>query len=188
MKKVFVLAFVFLFVIPTFSYAKDYAGYALIGGGGGGDAKAGNAKIEFGGYSINKNTNILLGLGFTSTFNRDELPSDTLSYPCPHTNYRTLGTKNKKEEVGLYGKVGIEPVKTSSIFLFVTGGATWGKEVDLVRSNVTGWYYEQSEKTKTYGLIGGGIGYFPDPKNKRFVLQVEYNNRMGIVGGIGINW
>ncbi len=166
---------------------KTLKGYVTFGGGGsGGDAKATNMRLEGGVYSVNKTVNVLFGLGIPFTVNRDETPSGLLDYPVPHNHFTDLGTKRKGEEVGLYGKFGIAPIKNFGLFLFGIGGFTTGREIDLAQSNITGWYYTQEETTKTYGLYGGGIGYFP--LQGHFTVHAQYDNRMGITGSLGFAW
>jgi len=160
--------------------------YVTFGGGGGGETNRGNLRAEGGRYTTNNNVNYLFGLGLTFTLGRDDTPSDLHEHPAPHEDFTGLGKRDKGEEAGLYGKFGIELVNRAGIFLLVYGGATWAREIELVQSNVTGRYYQESEKTKGYGLIGGGIGYFP--RNHRFCLQLGYDNRMGINGMAGFNW
>lgn len=172
-----------LITLSPMAFAK---GYVSFGGGGGGDAGSGNMRIDGGGYTVDKNLNFLIGMGVPYTINRDDTPSRLLEYPVPHTNYTSLGTRKRGEEVGVYAKFGIEPIKNTGVFIFATGGATWGKEIDLAQSNLTGWYYQQSETYKTFGLFGGGIGYFP--KDYRFCLQAAYDNRMGVTGSLGFTW
>lgn len=178
-----VLSILLIFPIPTQAFTN---GYVAIGGGGGGDAKAAHMRLEVGGFTTNKSLNFLLGIGFPFTLGRDETPSDLLEYPVPHWDFTSLGKKYKGEEVGLYGKFGIEVAKRSRLFVLVYGGATWGKEIELAQSNVTRWHYQESETTKTYGLVGGGIGYFP--KDLNLCLQLGFDNRMGINALIGFYW
>ena len=160
--------------------------YLAIGGGGGGEAKNGNMRVEAGNYSTNNSVNFLFGLGIPFTLGRDDTPSDLNEYPVPHYDFTSLGKRDKGEEAGLYGKFGIELVNRTGVFLLVYGGATRAREIELAQSNVTRRYYQESEKTKTYGLIGGGIGYFP--RRHRVCLQLEYDNRMGITGMVGFKW
>jgi len=180
---VIVVLFFALVISSSCVYARGYIG---IGGGGGGQAKGSNGRVEFGGYSTAKSVNLMYGLGIPFTLNRDDLPNGTLEYPCPHNDYRGLGIKDKGAELGVYAKFGVEPIKDTGVFIFAIGGATWGSEVDLVQSNATGWYYEQSKRTTTYGLYGGGLGFFP--KESRFCIQASYDNRMGVNGLIGFVW
>ncbi len=161
--------------------------YVAAGGGGGGETNRGNLRAEGGRYTTNQNVNYLFGFGLTFTLGRDDTPSDLIEHPAPHEDFTSLGKRDKGEEAGFYGKFGIELVNRAGVFLLVYGGATWAREIELVRSNVTGRHYQESEKTKGYGLIGGGIGYFPK-RHRFFNLQLGYDNRMGINGMAGFNW
>ena len=156
-------------------------GYFAVGGGGGGQAEAGNFSIDIGGFSTEKKTNYFLGGGLTSIFSSD-IPSNILEYPVPHSDYTSLGRK-QDDELGLYMKAGFQVITRKRIFIFGLLGLTFTEEIELAQSNVTGWYYEQSSSTDTNMMIGGGIAYFPE--NKRFCLQLEYDNRRGVTGSIG---
>jgi len=160
--------------------------YLAFGGGGGGEAKNVNMRIEAGRYSTDKSLNFLVGIGLPFTLGRDDTPSNLIEYPVPHEDFTSLGKRDKGEEAGLYGKFGIELVNRAGVFLLVYGGGTWAREIELAQSNVTRRYYQESEKIKTYGLIGVGLGYFP--RDHRFCLQLGYDNRMGITGMVGFNW
>ncbi len=188
MKKniIVLLTVIGLFLIFPLSTPAFTNGYVAFGGGGGGDAKAANMRFELGGFTINKSTNFLLGIGIPFTLGRDETPSDMLEYPVPHWDFTYLGKRYKGEEVGLYGKFGIEVGKRSGLFALVYAGGTWGKEIELAQSNVTRWHYQESETTKTYGLIGGGIGYFP--RHLNLCLQLGFDNRLGFNALIGFYW
>ena len=166
-------------------YRKD-GGFFSIGGGAGGDADAVNLSLEFGGYSGQKNINHLYGIGLTFLFNSDDVPTGTLEYPVPHNLYTSLGTRQKGEEFGIYGKYGLEILKGSGFFIHALAGISFSEEIDLARSNVTGWYYEQSSSTETNGMYGGGVSYFL--YDSKFGLQLEYDNRRGVTGLIGFVW
>jgi hypothetical protein len=161
-------------------------GYFALGGGSGGDAKCSNGRMEAGYYTVTDNVNYLLGIGAAVTFGRDQTPADLLDYPVPHSFYVNLGQKNKGEEWGFYAKFGFEPIHGSGLFLFGLGGFTMGQQIMLAQSLATGWYYTQSTTTNTYGLYGGGIGYYGAlfPIN----VQLSYDNRMGTTGMIGFSW
>lgn len=188
MKNRILLLIILLSLFSAFSTSSKAMAnmYLAFGGGGGGEAKVGNMRFEVGGYSINNSVNYLFGFGIPFTVGRDDTPSGLNEYPVPTWDFTSLGKRDKGEESGFYGKFGIELVNMTGVFILVYGGATWGKEIELAQSNVTRWYYQESEKTKTYGLIGGGLGYFP--RGHRFCLQLEYDNRMGITGLVGFNW
>jgi len=155
--------------------------YLTIGGGGGGEAEEANISFEIGSAAKH-----ILGFGLFFIFDADEVPNDTLEYPCPHGNYSSLGIRQKGPGYGFFGKAGLELIKNKDLFVFGLGGIALEEKVKLVRSNVTGWYYEQSSSTETHGLYGGGIGYFPE--DKWFRLQVEYDTWRGVVGSVGFSW
>jgi hypothetical protein len=181
-----IILFLSLFLVLTTSSKAMANWYLAFGGGGGGDAKNGNLRVEGGYYTTTYKLNYLFGLGVPFTLGRGDTPDDLYEYPIEHYDYTRLGKRNKGEESGLYGKFGLELVNRTGVFLMIYGGATWGREIELVQSNISGRYYQESETTKTYGLIGGGLGFFP--RTHRFCLQVGYDNRMGINGMVGLNW
>jgi len=185
MKKIVIVAFaiISLFVFPIKSFA---GGYFAIGGGAGGQSGAPNLTFEVGGVSTSKNHNRLLSIGFGFVFNADDVPTGTLEYPVPHSDYVNLGTRQKGNEYAFFGKYGLEIIKGKGLFLFVLGGLSAAEEIELARSNVTGWYYEQSSSSKVNGMFGGGISYFP--LNNRLSFQVEYDNRRGVTAGVGVRW
>ncbi len=167
-----------LCILPKTSFAE---GYFAIGIGNGGKADAANVTIEIGKISTNRNNNRLLSIGLAFIFNKNYIPSDINKYPCPHYDYNDLGMKH--EEFDFLGKYGKDIIKNKGLFTFVLGGFSRTYEVNLVRSNSTGWYYEQSHSTKYNLIFGAGMSYFPI--NKKISFQVEYDNRRGITGGIG---
>ncbi|WP_139800646.1 hypothetical protein [Geothermobacter hydrogeniphilus] len=185
MKKVasVVSVVVALFALPTVSFAQSYF---AIGGGSGGDAGAANLSLEIGGVTTDRPNNRLLSFGLGFIFNADDVPSDTFEYPVPHSNYTDLGTRQKGNEYAFFGKYGLEIIRDKGLFLFALGGFSVSENVDLAQSNATGWYYEQSSSTELNGMFGGGLSYFP--VNNKISLQVEYDNRRGVTGGIGLRW
>ncbi len=163
------------------------SGYTAIGGGMGGAANAPNVSVELGAVSTNKDAhNQLFAADFGFIFNADHLPSGTLHYPVPHSDYAILGKKQKGNEYALAGKYGIELIKNQGVFAFGLGGLSFSKEVELARSNVTGWYYENASSSKINGLYGGGLAYFPP--NSNWTLSAAYDNRRGITGTVGFRF
>ncbi|KAA0258829.1 hypothetical protein FHQ18_02450 [Deferribacter autotrophicus] len=161
-------------------------GYISIGGGYGGENNKANISIDGGIISTYEHYRALYGVGLGYIFLDDEVPENTLDYPVPHSDYTYIGTKNDGGETLLFGKFGIEIVKNSGFFVYGLGGISYVKEIELAQSNATGWYYTQSEDSKTHGVYGAGIGYFPI--NKGIVLMLDFDNRRGITGGIGYKW
>ncbi len=180
-----ILFLLFLLIVLPVSSAMA-GGYLTIGGGAGGEANTSSGRLEVGGRSTDRANNMLFGVGWAFTLGRNELPDGTNEYPVPHWNFTDLGSKKKGEENGFYLKVGFEPIPSSDIFLFALGGYSYGEEVRLAQSNVTGWYYEESKSTDKYGVVGGGIGYFP--KNGGLCVHADYDNRMGVSLNLGISF
>ena len=165
---------------PSNSYAK---GYVAVGGGAGGEADASNVSFEIGATSSAHESNTFGALSIGIILNSDDVPSDTLDYPVPHWDYELLGTKQQGNEIAGLFKYGVEVKKESGIFLFGLGGLSFAKEIELARSNVTGWYYEQSSSYEYYGIYGGGVCYFSQTHS--FSLHLDIDNRRGITGSIG---
>lgn len=170
-------------ILPMTAFAE---GYFSVGGGAGGKADAPNLTLELGGVPTGSGLNQLFAIGLGFIFNADDVPDGTLEYPVPHSNYADLGNRQKGNEYAVFGKYGLEPIKNSGVFIFGLGGVSFSEEIDLARSNVTGWYYEQSTSTKTNGMFGGGLSYFPT--NSKMSFSAEYDNRRGITGSIGFRF
>lgn len=165
---------------PSNSYAK---GYVAVGGGAGGEAGSPNISFEIGATSSAHQTDTFGALSIGIILNSDDVSSDTLDYPVPHNDYELLGNKQQGNEIAGLFKYGVEVKKGSRVFLFGLGGLSFAKEIELARSNVTGWYYEQSSSYEYYGIYGGGICYFSQTHS--FSLHLDIDNRRGITGSIG---
>ena len=183
MKKLAVILFIItvFITLPATTFAE---GYFSMGGGTGTNGP--NITFELGKISTDREHNYLVALGLGFIFNAGDVPSSTLEYPCPHSNYTDLGTRQRDNEMAIIGKYGLEIVKNEGLFLVALAGFSMYDEIDLAQSNATGWYYEQSSSTGTYGIFGGGLSYFP-PGGK-ISYQLEYDNRRGVTGGIGFRW
>ena len=184
MKKSLVILAIGLVTLLFLASSALANGYFAVGGGGGGQAEAGNFSIDIGGFSTGKKTNYFFGGGCTLIFTSD-IPSGTLDYPVPHSDYTSLG-RRQNDELGFYMKAGFQVITRKRIFIFGLWGLTFAEEIELAQSNVTGWYYEQSSSADTSMMIGGGIAYFP--QDKWYCLQLEYDNRRGVTGSIGFSW
>lgn len=181
-KIVMLFGVVWLLILPITAFAERYFS---VGGGGGGKADAPSLTLELGEVSTNREYKCLIAIGWSFIFNADDVPSDTLEYPVPHSDYTNLGRRQKDNEHALFGKCGLE-VKKQGAFIFALAGLSSSKEIDLARSNVTGWYYEQSSSSKVNGMFGGGLSYFSI--NSKVFLSVEYDNRRGITGSLGFRF
>jgi len=168
--------------------APAHAGYLAVGGGAGGDADEINGTIETGAKDIRfKNLNMLFGVAMYFIPHSDkDLPSSTISLPCPNGECVGLDSVRKGTEVGFLGKLGVE-VGSSDLYVSALGGFTAFTESELSRSPATGRVYEDASDSKIEGLYGGGISYFIDYKWD-IVIQVDYDNVRGVTGTIGLHW
>lgn len=113
MKKIVMVSMVsvvvWLLILPMAAFAE---GYFSVGGGAGGKADAPNLTLEGGSVSSDREHNRLIAIGLGVIFNADDVPSDTLEYPVPHSDYTNLGTRQRSDEYALFGKYGLEVIKT----------------------------------------------------------------------------
>jgi hypothetical protein len=173
-------------LLLSLSSTVDAKGYISLGGGWGGRVDSFSLRAEAGGYSTDRDMNFLFGAGLVYTFKRDETNDIINSSAPPLTIIAEQGTRKKRQEIGPYLKFGLEPIQATGVYIFMTAGATFGKEIHYVRSRTTGSAYEQSESSRAYPLVGAGIGYFP--KDQHFCIQLEGDTRMGPSVSIGYNW
>ena len=164
------------------------AGYLAVGGGAGGDSDEFNVTIETGAKDIwAKKMDLLFGMGiFFIPHSDNELPTSTISLPCPNDDCIRIGSVRKGTEVGLLGKLGVE-IASSDFYVSAIGGFTAYTNSNLSRSPATGRVYEESSDSKVEALYGGGVSYFIHYKWD-VVLQVDYDNIRGVTGTIGWHW
>ncbi len=158
--------------------------YFAVGGGAGGKAGAPNVTFDIGYISTYKKPNYLIAGGGSVIFTNN-IPANVLDYPVPHWDYTNLGTRQTNESA-LFVKGGLEVIKNQGVFIFLLGGFSFLEKIQLARSNITGWYYTQASHSRTYGLLGVGLGYFLP--NSRLSFSVEYDNRRGVTGSLGYRW
>ena len=117
----------------------------------------------------------------------DHTPDNTRDYPCPHDQFTHADKIIEGVESGLYGKGGVSFFDTD-VYVSLLAGVSMVTQVQIVQSDLTKLYYEQTSEQKFYGIYGAGIGYFPDRFRWDFALQLDYDNRRGVVGSIGFHW
>ena len=168
--------------------APAHAGYLAMGGGTGGDADEINVTLETGAKDIRfKNLDMLFGVAMYFIPHSDkDLPSSTISLPCPNNECVRMDSVRKGTEVGFLGKLGVE-IGSRDFYVSALGGFTAFTESELSRSPATGRVYEDASDSKIEGLYGGGISYFIDYKWD-IVIQVDYDNIRGVTGTIGLHW
>ena len=177
-----------LLAVVVFIATPAHAGYLAVGGGGGGDADEFNVTIETGAKDIDvNNMDMLFGIGiFFIPHSDNDLPSPTISLPCPNGDCERMDSERKGTEVGFAGKLGVE-IGSSDFYVSAIGGFTAYTESKLSQSPATGLVYEDSSDSKVEALYGGGVSYFID-KKWDIVIQLDYDNIRGATGTIGWHW
>jgi len=114
---------VFVLLVTVFTSESYSSPYILIDGGGGGASEAGSMGFGFGGTKAIRDKypmELNISFGFTN-----DVPSDLLDYPVPHSDYHLLGDKNNGNEYGLLLKFGIPLGENINIML--GGGGSFQK-------------------------------------------------------------
>ena len=98
------------------------------------------------------------GLGFV--FNSEFSNKDLLDYPVPHNSYRNLGTKRTGNAIGFDGYYFFG--ESAKIRPYIGIGIYVSPRKEIAQSNVTGWYYTQSNQTAVMPSGEVGLHYVSD--------------------------
>jgi len=158
-----------LAVLATTAQAEAWVSLGRASGEGGGTS------LSVGGKGAG---NWGFGVGFV--FNSDYSDANVLDYPVPHTNYTNLGVKRTGNTIGLDGYYFFS---SSNIRPYVGLGIYSSERKEIARSNVTGWYYNQGDKSKVQGA--GEIGLQAETQNG-LVFGAGYHSIRG--GNISLGW
>lgn len=170
---------IWLVALPTKTFGEGYYAFGI---GNGGESDATSLTLEF--DKIRKNR--LIGFGLSITFSADDIPSDILDYPCPHSDYTDLGKRQKENGFALFAKYGKALCQGKDLYVFATGGLYFTEEIHLVRSKITGWYYTQSADDKFRAMFGAGLNYVL--RNGKNFISFEYDNIRGVTASVGIRF
>ena len=90
------------------------------------------------------------------------------------------------DELGIYLKGGIEPVRNSGLYLLATAGAAISIESHKIELSYLkphkAPYLIRTTETHAKSLLGGGVGYY----SKGVCVSVETDNRRGTYFTVGI--
>jgi len=183
MKKYFrvLISSIFLLFVAGTAFA-DSLTFVSLGGGAGGKSKSTNFSLDIGG--VNLENGLLYAFTVGVIRNGGDVPAGVLDYPVPHTFYNDLGVRQDGSEFAILGKLGIE-VADSGLFLIGILGGSISNEIHLAQSTVTGWFYTQSKASKYNGVYGAGAAYL---FNKSVILEIDYDNRRGVTGMLGVKF
>ena len=165
------------------------AGYFALGVGYGGEGNNESVSIEVGQKGIDLNRlDFQLGLGLPIIpYGDSNLPDGIIDGDCPNNDCVDNGTEYTGNELGLYGKIGLQ-LFLENFYLNIIGGGTVVNESSIVKSPATGRYYEESTESVWKVMYGAGLGYFPEIFDWEIVIQVDVDNRRGISGLVGFYW
>ncbi len=183
------VAFLCLAMVAMFIATNADAGFFAVGGGDGGEGEQYSVTVETGAKDIPAGKFDLMfafGIPFIP-HGDDNLPEQTIAFPCPNDDCRALEAVRKGTEVGFYGKLGVE-LGSSNLYLNAIAGFTAYTESELSQSAATGSFYEASSDTKIEPMYGGGLSYFPDYFDIPLMLQVDYDVTRGVTGTVGWYW
>jgi len=110
--------------------------------------------------------------------------NDYLNYPCPHTDYITLGWKKDGITPGI--DVIYAYFVSEDLFLYGGMGLYTFKYTKLAQSNATGWVYNHGGKTKIKLPFSLGVR-FCSSKESRAFLGIGYHEVRGFNLQIEVN-
>ena len=165
------------------------AGYLAAGGSSGGEGGQPGISVETGEFDIDVgDLEILLALGFPIIpYGDTQLPDDTIGSKCPNDDCRVKGTEYKGTEMGGFVKIGVR-IFREGCYLNAIGGITTVTESDIVYSPATDRYYEEAKESVSKGLYGIGLSLFSEVFDWQLMFSVDYDNRRGVTGLVGIYW
>ena len=142
---------------PAFAEWWASVGYGPASDGGG-------TSIAYSGKSLD-NWGVSIGAVLNSEFNED-----VLDYPVPHNDYKNLGTKRTGSTLGIDALYffGDNP----KLRTYAGVGLYFTTRKEVAQSNVTGWYYTQSDKSTS--LLSAELG-------------VQLINDSGLILGMGLH-
>ncbi len=165
---------------------KIASAHLLAGAGRGGTPFSSNVSAEAGGTTTGLDHDIIYGFGAASILIGESIPSGTREWECPDCCFTSYGKRRKDNSYSVHFKLGAEPVPDSDFFVFGIGGLRWTKEIELVRSDSTGVFYENSRKNRWEGLFGFGAGWFPERPLPS--VQLSWDRARGVSLLAGISW
>lgn len=102
--------------------------------------------------------------------------SNILDYPVPHNDYIDIGRQDTHSASGI-DILGFFDL-SKQVSLYLGPGLYWRTYKDVAMSNVTGWFYTQSEYTETESVFSGGIRFYPVGISG--MLGIGYHSDRGI--------
>jgi hypothetical protein len=115
------------------------------------------------------------GLEVGCCFNSEISKNDFLDYPCPHGYYTVIGNKRVGNTLGIDLLYFYSP--NNYIFSVYGGIGVYAEgQIEIVRSNATGWLYRNGCDSKFYFPFSVGIKYLFD---KKYEMGLGYHTLRG---------
>jgi hypothetical protein len=171
-------------VVILFSVDAWAVPYWLITGGSNGTSDKSSIGIEAGGTRVILNTFPLSG-ELSMNFDFKSVPSDT-HFNTTQNEPFTVRKANDGPEIGYLFKSGInlDDIVPNLTLQFGAGYALQSV-VPVATGSVSGKHWQQGEDyTAVYPVGYGGILY----RVKNICFNIGYNNRRGVVAGVGSTW
>ena len=157
----------------------------LVNGGANGTADQSSIGVEVG------STNLLLhkfplSAELSMNFEFEDVPSDTFFNVNKNDEPFTVRRVNYGPEIGYLFKSGVNLDDwVNNLTLQVGAGYSLQSEVKVGTGLVTGKHWQQGRRETDVNAVGyGGLLY----RVEKLTLSLGYNNRRGVVAGVGSSW
>jgi hypothetical protein len=179
MRGLFILA-----VLLLMSVEASATPFLLVNGGSNGTSDKSSIGVEVGGTRAIFDK-FPLSAELSIKFNSEDLPSDTLFTTAQDEPYTTRSVHDGPE-IGYLFKSGVnldEFIK--NLTLQVGAGYSLQSEITVATGTVSGKHWQQGDRETDVYVVGyGGLLY----RLQNICFSAGYNNRRGIVAGIGSSW
>lgn len=161
------------------------APFWLVNGGSNGTGDKSSIGVEVGGTRIIANRFPLSG-EFSMNFDFRSIPSDTFLNVNRYDEPYTVRTVSYGPEFGYLFKSGVNLDDwVNNLTLQLGVGYSLQSKINIGTGSVTGKHWQQGDRETDVNPVGyGGLLYRID----RLAVSLGYNNRRGVVAGIGSSW
>lgn len=156
----------------------------VFSGGSNGTTEKSSIGIEVGGTSVIMKK-FPLSAELSMNFDFEDVPSDTFFNPKDHSEPYTTHNVKYGPEIGYLFKSGFNLDEwVRNLTLQVGAGYSLQSIIKVGTSQVSGKHWKEDRYTEAYPVGYGGVLY----RMNNICLTLGYNNRRGLVGGIGSTW
>lgn len=175
-----------VFAVALFGSVEAWAvPFWLVNGGSNGVTDSSSIGIEAGGTQVLFNR-LPLSAELSMAFTFDSIPSDTNFNSNTLNEPYTTKKLNHGPEIGYLFKSGVNlDDLVPNLTLQLGAGYALQTVITVAAGSVSGTHWQQGEKETEVHAVGyGGLLY----RLKGICVSAGYNNRRGVVAGIGTSW